>query len=102
MKAEPAPTVSRLTRELGYSHREFFRALPPALEGWEWCSDGQVVNAWRDDARVKLTLGPEGVRVIALLRLPMTRVEFAFEGLDEAGIDDFMTRFRRAFQRGGG
>jgi len=102
MTAERAPAMVRVTRELGCSHREFFRALPPVLERWEWRSDGRVVNAWRGNARVTITLGPEGTRAIALLRLPVTRAEFAFEGLDEAEIDEFMTRFWRAFQRGGG
>ena len=47
-------------------------------------------------------LAAEGKRRIALLTLPVTCVEFEFDGFNEREIDAFMERFDRAFQRAGG
>ena len=94
--------ATRLRLELGCSHREFHRSLPPALSGWSYTRTGESVHATRGDARVRIVLAPERERRIALLALPVTEIALHFAGLDAVGVERFMADFRRAFQRGGG
>jgi len=47
-------------------------------------------------------LSLEGRRRIAALSLPTTQVHFTFSGYSQQDIEQFMARFDRAFQRGGG
>lgn len=92
----------RFVRELGLTHAEFYRMLPAALaHRRHTVTDGRVVVA-EGRRRVEIGLGPEGERRLGLLRLPVTRVEFAFHGYARSEIETFMRRFDLAFQRGGG
>jgi len=89
-------------REMGCSHTEFRRALQrryagPGLEMREDGADIRVATG-----SVQLRLGAEGVRSIALLRLPVTRISFKFDGVDSAQRAGFMQHFELCFRRGGG
>ncbi len=93
---------ANFTREMGLTHREFFRLLPAALEGRPFSASESVVGVEEGSSRITITLEPQGERRIALLRIPFTRVTFDFSGYIEDEINAFMKRFERHYQRGGG
>lgn len=90
------------TRELGLTHAEFHRSLPPAIAHRPCRLDGNRVIVEEGAKTVTITLGPQQQRRIASLRLPFVVVEFEFVGFTAAELEDFMQRFERYFQRGGG
>lgn len=98
----PEPAVVRFSRDMGITHREFFRTLPAALAQTSYTVQGRDVIITEDTRRLVITLSPEGRRRIAVLSLPTTQVHFAFSGYSPQDVEQFMSRFDRAFQRGGG
>jgi hypothetical protein len=90
------------TRELGLTHAEFHRSLPPAIAHRPCRLDGDRVIVEEGTRTVTITLGPQQQRRIASLRLPFVVVDFEFVGFTAAEFEDFMQRFERYFQRGGG
>lgn len=99
--AEPSEGYS-FTREFGFSHAEFFRALPAAIAHRDYAVCGNTVRLDYEQGRVAIELGPEAVRAIALLRIPTTKLTFTFCQLSEPQREQFMRRFNLYFQRGGG
>lgn len=94
--------AERFEREMGFSHAEFRRALErtyagPDLSMREDGADIRHAGGW-----VRIRLGPEGVRRIALLELPVTTISFTFEGVSAAQRAAFMQHFELYFRRGGG
>ena len=87
---------------MGITHSEFFRTLPAALPTLPCTIQGHEVIVGDDTRRLVITLSPEGRRRIASLSLPTTQVHFTFSGYSSQDIERFMSRFDRAFQRGGG
>ncbi|MHC8509842.1 MAG: hypothetical protein ACYYKD_10735 [Rhodospirillales bacterium] len=51
---------------------------------------------------LRVTMGPQQTRTIAMLSIKHMDVTLAFEGMDDAAVREALTRFDRAFQRGGG
>jgi hypothetical protein len=98
---EQRETIS-FTRELGLTHAEFHRSLPAAIAHRPCRSDGDRVIVEEGTKTVTMTLGPQQQRRIASLRLPFVVVGFEFVGFTAAEFEDFMRRFERYFQRGGG
>ena len=92
----------RFTRELGLTHAEFHRSLPPAIAHRPCRFDGERVIVEDGAKTVTMTLGPQQQRRIASLRVPFVVVGFEFVGFNGAELEDFMKRFERYFQRGGG
>ncbi len=92
----------RFTREMGLTHAEFFRDLPAALVRRDYVVEGGQVRVRLGEGSLVITLGSERTRRIASLRLPVTDVGFAFEGVEEAARASFMRRFDLGFRRGGG
>jgi len=92
----------RFVREMGLTHREFFRELPAALAPHRYRADGNRVRVCIGRGSLLITLGSERTRSIAALRLPCTAVDFAFEGVDDDERERFMWRFDLCFRRGGG
>jgi hypothetical protein len=88
--------------EMGLTHAEFFRTLPAALGERLYRIDGASVSIDDQGHKVTIRLSPESVRRIALLQVPITRVEFIFDGHDPEQIEAFMNHFARYYQRGGG
>lgn len=89
--------------EMGLTHAEFFRTLPAALGERPYRVEDTVVSIDDDQGRtVTIRLAPEQVRRIALLQVPVTRVEFRFDGHAPEQIEAFMNHFARYYQRGGG
>ena len=98
----PDSAVVRFARDMGITHREFFRTLSAALAPTPYTVQGHDVIITGGTRRLVITLSPEGRRRIAALSLPTTQVQFTFSGYSSQDIDRFMARFDRAFQRGGG
>ncbi len=92
-----------ICREMGLSHREFFRSLPAALKGYSYqISDSMVTVMGQSPGSLTITLGPQQERRIAALALLVTQVSFEFSQVTRADIEAFMDNFQRHFQRGGG
>ena len=98
----PEPADVRFSRDMGITHSEFFRTLPAALPALPYTIQGHDVIVAEDARRLVITLSPEGRRRIAALSLPTTQVHFTFSGYSPQEVEQFMARFDRAFQRGGG
>ena len=98
----PEPAVVRFSRDMGITHREFFRTLPAALAPTPYTVQDRDVVISDDTQRLVISLSPEGRRRIAALSLPTTQVHFTFSGYSPQDVEQFMARFDRAFQRGGG
>ena len=88
---------------MGLSHGEFFRTLPSAMGDTPYRVEGGAVVADTGRGRsLRIELGPEGRRRIALLSVPVTEVRLSFEGYAPAEMEAFMTYFLSRYQRGGG
>ena len=98
----PEPAVVRFSRDMGITHSEFFRTLPAALPTLPYTAQGRDVIVHDDTRCLVISLSPEGRRRIAALSLPTTQVHFTFSGYSPQDVEQFMARFDRAFQRGGG
>lgn len=92
----------RLSKEMGLTHAEFFRTLPAAVAGRPYTHRHDEVVIGENDRCIVIKLGKESERIIGLLRLPKTRVDFTFSGYSQQEVDRFMTQFNLRFQRGGG
>ncbi len=92
----------RIDKEMGISHRDFFRILPGALDTTDYRIDGRSVFVGEGSRRLNIVLSPETERRIALLSLPVTQVSLEFVGYDAEEAAAALERFDRAFQRGGG
>lgn len=92
----------RLCRDMGLTLNDFIRSLPAAVAPQAYRQAGRTFTVEHPAGSVVITLGETGERRIASLSLPVTPVEFQFNGLDEAARGRFMERFDRYFQRGGG
>jgi len=96
-------TPVSIQKEMALTHADFFRGLPNAFPDTPYRVSGAGVTVDEDDGRtLEIALGPEGVRQIALLKLPMTRVALTFSGYAKADCEAVMEQFDRAFQRAGG
>jgi len=91
-----------ITREMSISHAEFRRVLVLAF-GQEFRPVGAgSVEFENSDGSIRLSLGTESSRRMGSLTIPVTRLTLRFNGLDPVHIRDFLVRFDRSFQRGGG
>jgi hypothetical protein len=90
------------TRELGLTHGEFYGSLPPAIAHRPFAVDDHRIRIEDGDRNVTIELGPQRYRAIASLKVPYLEVRFTFAGFTAPERDEFMTRFERYFQRGGG
>lgn len=90
-------------KDMALSKRDFLRSIKIAMDGLDYAVDGDTVTSGTDDRGIKIQLEPLPKRVLsALIKLERWRVTISIAGYDENAEADFMTRFDRAFQRGGG
>jgi len=92
----------RFTRELGLTHAEFHRSLPPAIAHRPFTAEDTRVRIEDAGRSVIIDLGPQRYRCIASLRVPYVEATFEFSGFSSSERQAFMDRFERYFQRGGG
>lgn len=89
--------------EMGITHADF-RRIFPRITADAANTEGDLERrvAWADGRALTVTVSPEMIRRIALLRLPYVNINFEFQGFSAAQQADFLTRFDRAFHKGGG
>ncbi|WP_302174395.1 hypothetical protein [uncultured Hydrogenophaga sp.] len=92
----------RFQRDMGCTEAEWLGWLPAAIGECAWRRDGSSVQVDIPPGHLHLQWAPQPPRVIALMRMPVLRVSFRFEGLDPAQRYAFMKRFDLYMQRGGG
>ena len=90
------------TRSMAVTHKDFFRILPNAIGDHPYRIEGQTVTISVDDGVVKITIGPEQVRKIALMVIHHCDVEFSYSKLTQEQYDEFKRHFELRYQRGGG
>ncbi len=92
-----------VTREYGLSHDDVQRILPRVL-----CDAALSLAPLRIEARfpdgraLTVALAPEKERRLGRLRLVSTVLRFHFERFTDMATVDFLGRFDRATQKGGG
>ena len=89
-------------KEMAVTHRDFFRTLPQALGTKAYRKRSAKVTLIDGDKRLDIVLGPEGVRKIAKLAVPATRVTLTFSGYSDGEAAEGLKLFERMFQKGGG
>ena len=100
--AEKPSESTVFDKEMGINHRDFFRILPKALGTEDYERTGNRIRLENGDKILEISLGPEGKRTIALMTLPVTRVNVRFTNYGEADLADALARFDLYFRRGGG
>ena len=89
-------------RDMGCTETEWLGWLPAAIGSCAWQRDGASVRVSVPPGALQLHWQTMPPRVIALMRMPVLRVRFVFNGLDAAQRYVFMKRFDLYMQRGGG
>ena len=91
-----------VVKEMGLSHREFFRTIVSALETDKFEKWDTRILLTKRDQTIEITLGVEGERRIALMVVPRTIVTLTFTSYTQAQADTVLKRFDMMFKRGGG
>ena len=103
--AAPTAVAERVEwLEMGITHNDFFRIFPRLVAPISVTREALCVTvAWQAPARsLQVTLSKEKIRKIAALSIPYTELEFRFRDFSPSERREFLERFRRAFQKGGG
>ena len=94
--------VMTVSKDMGLTHREFYRSFAKLAGDDAWQVADGVVTLDHACGPIKIYLEPERRRTIAMVSLPATTLRFEFTQHDAAEVDAFMQRFDRCFRRGGG
>ena len=89
-------------REMGCTEAELLGWLPAALGDPAAQLDTGAANLRLGSGALRLTWQVAAPRVIGLIRIPVLRVSFRFDAVDDLQRDAFMKRFVLYMQRGGG
>ena len=87
---------------MGCTEAEWLGWLPAAMGDCPWTQGAASVAAYIGKGHLRLNWQVMPPRVIALMRMPVLRVNFQFEGLSADARYAFMKRFDLYMQRGGG
>ena len=89
---------------MGITHGDFFRIFPRLVAPAGVSREGlQITVAWEGVQRsLQITLSEEKNREIARLRMPYVELEFRFRSFSKSERLEFLAKFHRAFQKGGG
>jgi len=90
---------------MGFTRKEFMKALPNALHDYPYQVDGDVITITppeSDGHQITITLGSEAIRKIALIQLPYIHVDFDFTAVEDAAHKRFLTQFDLYYRKGGG
>ncbi len=89
-------------KTLGQSHRDLHRILPRVLDGMHYEAGDTAYRVQWNERTLDIAFDDESFHQIALMKMPQTRVVFRFVAWKAHEINDFMDRFHRSFQKGGG
>lgn len=87
---------------MGISYKDFLRLLPIALKNIEYQLVERLITFEYKSGNIDIELGPERERKIASLVLPTMNIVFKFSDLTPNEITEFLEKFDRTYQRGGG
>lgn len=87
---------------MGLTKDEFYRNLPRALHGYDYEINYDKVIVFTDDGLIKISIGTEKLRQIALLKIPYTEIKFDFSETDKETQTKFLRQFNLYYQKGGG
>jgi len=87
---------------MAYTHAEFKRLLPHAMEDYDYSETDDLIEADTGEQSIRIQLGPEYERRIASLSMPVCDVTIELEGFGEDQARTFLNKFDRTYQRGGG
>lgn len=87
---------------MGLTRNEFFRNLPRALHGYHYEINDNKIIVKTDDGLIKITVGAEGLRKIALLKIPYTGIKMDFSEIQKETQNKFLRQFNLYYQKGGG
>ncbi len=89
-------------RDMGCTEAEWLGWLPIAVGDCPWQRENAAVRVTIGAGSLVLRWQVQPPRVIALIRLPVLRMHFRFQGLSADERYTFMRRFDLYTQRGGG
>ncbi len=89
-------------KEMGLTHDDLFRLIPVLAEPFEFTVSEQQIKIFTDDQLVTINYAKERIRKIASIELPVTDLDLLFTGFNEKQIEEFIMKFDRVYQRGGG
>ncbi len=89
-------------KEMGITHDDLFRLLPSLAEPFDFSVSEQQITISCDNQIVTIKYSKERIRKIASFVLPVTDLDLVFTGFDQQQVKEFITKFDRVYQRGGG
>lgn len=89
-------------KEMGTTHKEFFRLLPKAVGADGIEVDGLDVRVSGGDRLLRIELSEESERRLGNFRLPVIHARLTFSGYSADEREAALDRFWHAFQKGGG
>ncbi len=90
-------------KDLATSRAEFFRNLAVALKAMPHTVNGDSITAGEGEKTIELTLSPLPPRTLSpLLKMERWKLKIEFKNYTQQDQQSFLTKFDRAFQRGGG
>ncbi len=96
-------SVTTVEKEMGITHRDFYKDLPNLLNGIPYRQDSDTIKFRINNKAIEISLGPERVRELGLsFRLPVTPITLRFFEFSEEEMSDFIKHFNLKFMKGGG
>ncbi len=93
----------RVKKEMGLPHKEIFRLLPRVFGDREFQVSGTRISYSENGKSLLIELSEEGVRALGpTIKVPVTFVNFEFNGYTEAEKGEFMEIFDLHFLKAGG
>ncbi len=92
----------QFTREMGCTELEWLGWLDAAMGDVDWQKHSNSLEAKIFDGQLNITWQAAADRKIALMRMPVLKVNFVFQEVSDEQRYTFMKRFDLYMQRGGG
>ncbi len=92
----------QFTREMGCTELEWLGWLDAAMGDVVWQKHSSSLEAKIFDGQLNITWQVIADRKIALMRMPVLKVNFVFQNVSDEQRYTFMKRFDLYMQRGGG
>ena len=92
----------QFTREMGCTELEWLGWLDAAMGDVDWQKHRSSLEAKIFDGQLNITWQAAADRKIALMRMPVLKVNFVFQEVSDEQRYTFMKRFDLYMQRGGG
>jgi len=94
--------AEQFQRDMGCTEAEWLCWLPVAMGHYAWQHSANALVATIGQGQLNVHWQVMPPRVIALMRMPVLRVKFDFQGVNDDERYAFMRPFDLCMQRGGG